>query len=1274
MAADRIKGITVEINGDATGLSKSLKDVNTTINQSRQALNDVKRLLKLDPKNTELLEQKQKILATTIEETRNKLDKLKEAEAEVQKQFSEGKVSEEQYNALKREIIDTEQKLKDLEKQAETTGKALGTSVQNAGKLIQNLGKTGVEAGKKLTTHVTAPIVGIGKASMDAWNEVDAGLDTIVTKTGASGAALEEMQGIMKDLAVTIPTDFGVAGAAVGEVNTRFGSMGDELQDLSDYFIRFAELNETDVSQSVDSVQASMAAFKLESGDAKNVLDTLNKAGQDTGIQVIELSDEITKNSQKMKDLGFSYSDAAFFLANLSKNGIDSSTVMSGLAKAQANAAKDGKTLRESLKDLQKKMKDAGSRTEATQEIMELFGTKAGTQLADALATGRLSFDSFGESLDAFSGNVKQTFEAIQDPPDRLKVAMNALKVSGAELADSAMTTVAPMLERLVEVIRSLTERFNALDEKEKQTIVSLAAVAAAAGPALVVAGSLFASLGKIVGAIGAVVSGGGKLYAMLTGTGAAAQGTGGILAALAGPGGGILLATAAVAALAAAFYDARKDAEEYSRQLSQLDEGEQAHVTRAEELKKAYEDLNEPRKAAIDDASTEANRQRALWEELQQITDENGKIKEGYEARAAVITGQLSEALGTEITITDGVIKKYGELQQSIDDVIRKKEAEALLEANRDAYTEALKRQTETFTTYRDLQRDVTQTQTELAAASASLENEQILAARAQELNNEGQRQYATVAAEASARAREQQAIIEGLRAQLEQQKTALDETGTAMTGYATIIQNQEALMAATVTGDEAQIQAAIDATKNSLITAETGNRESLQRQLENYQKHYVEVKSAVEEGAPGITQAQVDEAGRMVERAREELDKLPEAFSGANDKAAQAVAAEGEKLGQAGTSNGTNYTEGLRQGIEAGADGAATAATAASEGVVNASAAGLGVNSPSIIAHEQGVNWDEGLRDGIAAGAELIFTAVDTVAQGVATRMSTALQTSQTQVTSYQSTTGASWQAWSQNLLTILTTTFTQMASTTTTGIAQCRQTIETNLQQIRAKWDEQWKAIELKHQQEMQAIRDKNREGMQDIRTTVDTEMTATSTAHRQKMEEMKTSTQEGMTAMLESVKAKAAEFKPTLQAGVEPGTQYLKDLIPLARKWGDDFMSNYIAAVRERLSELEEVCEEAADIVSDYLECSRPDKGPMHTYPIWGKDFMEGYAESIKSNQWRVLDQMTDLTGKMQQAMAGEGNTGRPYVLNTTSQTILDGKVLAETVNEQLGVIL
>lgn len=1272
--ADRIKGITVEINGDATGLSNALKGINSSISQTRTALNDVNRLLKLDPKNTELLEQKQKILASVIEETKKKLDTLKEAEKDAQKQFAEGKISEEQYNALKREIIDTEQKLKSLEQQTQKTGKSMGDFLKDAGEGWQKTGEKVTKAGENFTKAFTVPIVGIGKASADAWKEIDAGLDTIIVKTGASGDALEEMQGIMKDLAVSIPTDFKTAGDAVGEVNTRFGSMGEELKDLSDYFIRFAELNETDVSQSVDSVQASMEAFNLDAKDAKNVLDTLNKAGQDTGMSVLELSKEITKNSQKMKDLGFSYSDAAFFLANLSKNGMDTSTVMSGLSKAQANAAKNGKTLQDSLKDLQKKLKDAGTKAEATQEIMELFGAKAGTQLADALQTGRLSFDEFGESLDAFAGNVASTFEAVQDPPDRLKVAMNALKVSGAELVDSVLMSMAPMLEDLIGLIKTLTEKFSGLSDGQKQAIVFTAGIVAALGPLIIILGSLISSIGSIISFTGSALSVGSKLIGVLTGTGEAAGAAGGALAFLAGPGGPVLLAVAAVGALAAAFAKTSAETKEYEQALAELDGAEQSHVRSAEELKKSYEDLDAPRKAAIDDADFEARRQRDLWNELQQITDENGKIKEGYEERAAVITGQLSEALGTEISITDGVIRKYGELQQSIDDVIRKKEAEALLEANRDAYTEALKRQTGAYTTYRDLQKDVAQTQNELAAASASLENEQILAARAQELNNEGQRQYAVVAAEASERAREQQAIIEGLRTQLEQQQAALGAAGEAMTGYAATIQNQEALMAATVTGDEAQIQAAIDATKNSLITAETGNRETLQRQLENYRTHYENVKAAVEEGAPGVTQAQVDEAARMIERAQAELDKLPEAFSGATEKAAEAVVQSGEGMQQAGEAAGQNYTAGEVSGIEAGTENVVNAARTASERAVEASAAGLGVNSPSIIAHEQGVNWDEGLAGGIAEGAEQIFTAVDAVAEGVAGRMSSALEASTAQVTSYQASTSASWSGWSQSLLATLTTTFTQMTATTTSGMTKARQTIETNLQQIRTKWEEQWKAIQEKHRQATDAIRQTTQTSMTEIRTTIETEMTAAADLHKSKMDEMQKTTEESMTAMLESVKTKAAEFKPALESGIEPGVQYLKDLIPMARTWGTDFMNNYIAAMREKLDDLKEVCSEAADIVSDYLECSRPDKGAMHTYPIWGKDFMEGYAESLTGNSWRVMDAVAGLTEKMQQTMAGNNEAGRPLILTTKSQTILDGKVLAETVNEELGVVL
>mgnify|MGYP003289204900 CR=1 FL=1 len=116
--ADRVKGITVEIGGNTTGLSKALRSVNAEIRNTQSNLKDVERLLKLDPTNTELLRQKQQLLSETVEETKKKLDSLREAEKQVQKQFEEGKVSRENYDKLQREIIDTEQRLVNAEKAA----------------------------------------------------------------------------------------------------------------------------------------------------------------------------------------------------------------------------------------------------------------------------------------------------------------------------------------------------------------------------------------------------------------------------------------------------------------------------------------------------------------------------------------------------------------------------------------------------------------------------------------------------------------------------------------------------------------------------------------------------------------------------------------------------------------------------------------------------------------------------------------------------------------------------------------------------------------------------------------------------------------------------------------------------------------------------------------------------------------------------------------------------------------------------------------------------
>lgn len=116
--AGRIEGITVEIGGDVTKLNDALRSVNKQINSTQSALKDVERLLKMDPSNTVLLEQKQQLLAQAVDDTRTKLESLKTAEAQVQAQFQRGEASKEQYQALQREIIATEQKLESLEEAA----------------------------------------------------------------------------------------------------------------------------------------------------------------------------------------------------------------------------------------------------------------------------------------------------------------------------------------------------------------------------------------------------------------------------------------------------------------------------------------------------------------------------------------------------------------------------------------------------------------------------------------------------------------------------------------------------------------------------------------------------------------------------------------------------------------------------------------------------------------------------------------------------------------------------------------------------------------------------------------------------------------------------------------------------------------------------------------------------------------------------------------------------------------------------------------------------
>lgn len=510
--ANRIKGITVEIGGDTTGLDKALKGVNSTIKNTQSQLRDVNRLLKLDPSNAKLLAQKQQLLQKEIAETSSKLNALKEADKQAKVQLENGELGQDKYDALQREIIETENNLKALEEEAKKVPSALSVSIKEAGDKIKEVGAKTTEVGKGLSTHVTAPIVAMGAASISAFNEVDKGMDIITQKTGASGKALKEMQDSMKNLATSIPTDFETAGAAIGEVNTRFGFTGQKLEDLSGKFIKFAQLNNTDVSTAIDNTQKVISAFGLKAEDAGALLDTMNAVGQRTGISMDTLAKSMVTNSAALQQLGFSASDAANFLGNVEMSGADTSQVMTGLTKALANATANGKPMKEALKDIQDSMVNASSETEGLQAAYELFGKRAGGAIYQACKNGSLSFEELGTSLKDNIGNVDSTFNETLDPIDKFQTSLNSLKIVGADVGNSLMSVLAPMLTKFSEMMKSLNERWNSLSPGMQDAIVKIALIAATVGPVLVV-------IGKVITAVGTITSALGSLIGLITGT-----------------------------------------------------------------------------------------------------------------------------------------------------------------------------------------------------------------------------------------------------------------------------------------------------------------------------------------------------------------------------------------------------------------------------------------------------------------------------------------------------------------------------------------------------------------------------------------------------------------------------------------------------------------------------------------------------------------------------------------------------------------------------------
>ena len=398
-----------------------------------------------------------------------------------------------------------------------STLKDIPNSIQAFGKDMEEVGNKVKGVGEGFTKYVTAPIAAVGGLSVAAFNEVDEGLDTIIAKTGATGDSLEGFQTVFENLATSIPTDFATVGDAVGEVATRFQLTGQELEDLTGYFIKFADINDTDVVSSIDQTQKALSAFGLDASSASSLLDTLNTVGQNTGASMDSLLSGLIQNGTAFQEMGLSAEQAAIFMGQMETSGANSETVMQGLRKALKSATEEGIPLNDALATLQDTILNGTDSMDGLTAAYDLFG-KSGDQVFAAVQNGTLSFTDLGTAALDSSGSVAEAFDAMKDPTDEATMAMNQAKLAGAEIGKTLLEIAAPAIEKLADIIKDLKERWDSLSPSTQQNIVKFGLVAAAIGPVIAIVGTFISTIGSLISVGGTLVSAIGSIVAVLGG------------------------------------------------------------------------------------------------------------------------------------------------------------------------------------------------------------------------------------------------------------------------------------------------------------------------------------------------------------------------------------------------------------------------------------------------------------------------------------------------------------------------------------------------------------------------------------------------------------------------------------------------------------------------------------------------------------------------------------------------------------------------------------
>lgn len=762
-----------------------------------------------------------------------------------------------------------------------------------ASQKINGLSSAMGTVGSTLTKGVTVPIVGIGVAALNVAKDFEQGMSNVQAISGATGDEFEAL----RDKAIELGGSTVYSATEVADAMTEMAKAGWSSQDIMDGMsgVLDAAAASGENLASVSTIVAdAITGFGLSAADSTHVADLLSQAANAGTIDITDLGESFKYIAPLAKTMGFSIEDTTTALTALSQSGIKSSqagVVLRGMFTRMirptdqvAAAMNDlGITLTDnegnfkSMDTILREMRGTFQTLTPEQQAYYasvIAGTEGVSGLTALLGMSQEEYDKLSDSMKNADGVAQQTAETMQDNlAGALEQLMGALESAGIVVGE----TLTPMIRDLAEWITDVVEDFNNLDEGTQQAIVQFALFAAGIGPVMMVGGKLFKTLTTLGKGFTTVTSSVSLFTQALSlskrGYKDAANQVSGLYRNFSSLGTSILglltptnILIGSMAALAVGMFAASEVDKKRIESLGALKGEEKELADQIDKTYESYQQMNETKQQAIEDSTNEAQSTRNLWTELQSIVDANGKIKEGYEERAATITGLLSQALGTEIGITDGVIQNYGELQGSIDQTIEKMQALALQEGLQDSYAEAIKNRASAQQEYNEalaLQEEYQSKVNEIQSEMASKQDEW----------NEAAKKGGKFAADAAQEQAEYNDQLNIYKEKLENATASTDKAEEALKGYNDTIKNYEGLQEAIASGSVEAMSLAVDKIEQGFVTAENASRESLEKQRDTIKKGYEEAAEALANGTEGVTQEEVDRLKALLDAANAEL-----------------------------------------------------------------------------------------------------------------------------------------------------------------------------------------------------------------------------------------------------------------------------------------------------------------------------------------------------------------------------------------------------------------